>query len=74
MAGGNRTNGTRYFKILDSMDKKDALIIYGGKDIARLEKSLPNLTEGNDYEKMKAKLSNHFILKQNKHIMVGVNF
>ncbi len=31
----------RYFKIKDATDKKDALIIYGGKEIARLEKSLP---------------------------------
>lgn len=39
----------RYFKITDSIDKKDALIIYGGKEIARLEKSLPNPTiEGID--------------------------
>ena len=28
MAGGNRTNRTRYFKIFDPMDKKDALIDY----------------------------------------------
>ena len=32
----------RYFKISDPADKTDALIIYGGKEIARLEKSLPN--------------------------------
>ncbi len=41
----------RYFKISDPVDKKDALIIYGGKEIARLEKGLPNPTEGNDYMK-----------------------
>ena len=33
----------RYFKITEPADKKDALIIYKGKEIARLEKSLPNL-------------------------------
>ena len=57
----------RYFKITEAMDKKDALIIYGGKEIARLEKSLPDPTDGNDYEKLKTKLNNHFIPKQNKH-------
>ena len=31
----------RYFKITDPVDKKDALIIYGGKQVAKLEKSLP---------------------------------
>ena len=57
----------RYFKISDPLDKKDALIIYGGKEIARLEKSLPDPTDGNSYEKLKTKLNNHFIPKQNKH-------
>ena len=33
----------RYFKITEPADKKDVLIIYKGKEIARLEKSLPNL-------------------------------
>ena len=28
----------RFFRINDPRDKKDALIIYGGKEIARLEK------------------------------------
>ena len=28
----------RYFKIHDPFDKKDALIIYGGREIARQEK------------------------------------
>ena len=57
----------RYFKITDPEDKKDALIIYGGKEIARLEKSLPNPTDGNPYEKLKAKLNNHYLPKKNKH-------
>ena len=30
----------RYFKIINPTDGKDALIIYGGKEIARLAKSL----------------------------------
>ncbi|ESO90757.1 hypothetical protein LOTGIDRAFT_163639 [Lottia gigantea] len=32
----------RNFRITDPIDKKDAMIIYGGKEIARLDKSLPN--------------------------------
>ena len=57
----------RYFKITDPTDKKDALIIYGGKEIGRLEKSLPDPMDGNAYEKLKTKLNNYFIPKQNKH-------
>lgn len=59
----------RYFKINDPTDKKDALIIYGGKEIARLEKSLQNPSTGemNEYEKLKSKLNEHFLPKRNKH-------
>ena len=35
----------RYFKITNPQDMKDALIIYGGQEISRLEKSLPNQEE-----------------------------
>ena len=46
----------RYFRITDPLDKKDALIIYGGKEIARLEKSLPDPTDGlNDQVEEEAK-------------------
>lgn len=38
----------RLFKITNLLDKRDALIIYGGKEIARLDKSLPNPTEDLD--------------------------
>ena len=34
----------RYFRITTPVDMKDALIIYGGKAIVRLEKSLPTET------------------------------
>ncbi|CAG2243790.1 unnamed protein product [Mytilus edulis] len=37
----------RYFRITEPADKKDALIIYGGKDISRLERSLRD-EEGED--------------------------
>ena len=32
----------RYFRIISPSDRKDALIIYGGPEIARLEKNLPD--------------------------------
>jgi hypothetical protein len=32
----------RYFRITELIDKKDALLIYGGKEIVRLNKSLKN--------------------------------
>ncbi len=47
----------RYFKITDPIDKKDALIIYGGKEVAKLEKTLPNPETGNPYEKLRIKLN-----------------
>ena len=34
----------RFSRITDPSDKRDALVIYCGKEIARLEKSLPNPT------------------------------
>ena len=62
----------RYFKIINPLDKKVALIIYGGKEISRLEKSLPDPTGEdaeslNEYEKLRKKLNDYFLLKRNKH-------
>lgn len=58
----------RYFGISDPADKKYALIIYGGKEIARLEKILPNPSgELDEYDKLKTKLNNYFTPKRNKH-------
>ena len=64
----------RYFRVNEPSDKKDALIIYGGQEIARLEKSIPdpsgNDASGapyNDYSKLVHKLNNYFKPKQNKH-------
>ena len=54
-------------KITDLIDKKDALIIYGGKQVAKLEKSLPNPEAGNPYEKLRTKLNNHYLPKKNRH-------
>ncbi len=45
--------------------KKDALIIYGGKEVAKLD--LPNSETGNPYEKLRTKLNNHYLPKKNKH-------
>ena len=46
----------RCFKITEALDKKDALIIFGGKEIARLEKNLPNPKDGGtDYDKLRTK-------------------
>ncbi|CAC5368591.1 unnamed protein product [Mytilus coruscus] len=59
----------RYFRITDPEDKKDAMIIYGGKDISRLEKSTPDPVDRrmDVYEKLKKKLNDYFAPKKNKH-------
>ena len=61
----------RYFRISNPIDRKDALIIYGGKEIARIEKSLPDPADPdgdmNDYEKLRKKLNDYFSPKRNKH-------
>ena len=52
----------RFFRITEPVDKKDALLIYGGKVISRLEKNLPNpMGELNEYEKLKRKLNDYFM-------------
>lgn len=58
----------RYFRIMNPMDKKDAMIIYGGQEIARLEKSLPGPVDSIDvYQKLRQKLNDYYIPKRNKH-------
>ena len=61
----------RYFRISSPLDKKDALIIYGGQEIARLAKSLPDPEDSEDvrdvYQKLRKKLNDYFIPKRNKH-------
>ena len=49
------------------MDKKDAMIIYCGNEIARLEKSLPDPEMGDVYTKLCTKLNDHFTPKKSKH-------
>ncbi|PFX13694.1 Protein HEG-like 1 [Stylophora pistillata] len=58
----------RHFKITEPLDKKNALIIYGTKELVRLEKSWQNPTDGgNEYEKLKKKPNDCFMQKKNKH-------
>ena len=61
----------RYFKITSAQDKNDATIIYGGQEIARLARSLPDPEDPNDelgeYKKLQKKLNDYFIPKKNKH-------
>ena len=61
----------RFFRIADPTDRKDALIIYGGSEIARLEKSLPDpedpRRELDSYQKLRVKLNAYFLPKKNKH-------
>ncbi|CAG2232334.1 unnamed protein product [Mytilus edulis] len=59
----------RYFRITEPEDKKDAMIIYGGKEISRLEKSTPDPVDRrmDVYEKLKKKLNDYFAPKKNKH-------
>jgi hypothetical protein len=48
----------RYFRITEPIDKKDALLIYGSKEIVRLNKSLKNerAEELDEYAVLKNKL------------------
>ena len=67
----------RYFRIDDTNDKKDALIIYGGKEVARLAKTLPDPTVKPDYAlqteqldaytRVKWKITDFYTVKKNKH-------
>ena len=57
----------RFFRISDAADKKDAMLIYGGTEIRRLEKSLQDPEEGDVYAKLQSKLNNYFAPKKNVH-------
>ena len=57
----------RFFRISDAADKKDAMLIYGGTEIRRLEKNLPDPEEGDVYAKLQSKLNNYFAPKKNIH-------
>ena len=72
----------RYFRIHAAQDKKDAVMIFGGPEIVRLAKCLPNVTPIREdaepadppvpappldmYTELKNKLDHHFKPRQNK--------
>ena len=66
MAGRTRER-MRFFRISEPEDKKDAMLIYGGAEIRRLEKSLQDPIEGDIYSKLKGKLDNYYAPKKNAH-------
>ena len=57
----------RFFRISNAADKKDAMLIYGGVEIRRLDKSLQDPQEGDDYALLKGKLTDYFAPKKNAH-------
>ena len=61
----------RYFKITSPLDKKDAIIIFGGREIARLAKHLPDPADPHDvldeYKILRKKLNDYFTPKKNMH-------
>ena len=61
----------RYFKITSPLDKKDAIIIFGGREIARLAKHLPDPDDPHDeldeYTILRKKLNDYFTPKKNMH-------
>ena len=59
----------RYFRINTTTDKKDALIIFGGREIAYLEKYLPR-PDGklDEYQKLRKKLNTYFSPRKNKYL------
>ena len=59
-----------YLEINNITDKISALKIFGGPEIKKLIRNLPEAEseEGDDdYRKVKRKLENHFLPKRNKH-------
>ena len=61
----------RYFRITNTQDRVDAIIIYGGEKIRKLIETLPNvptpsIAEPNEYEMIIAKLNNNFTPMINK--------
>ena len=58
-----------YFEIIEIRDRVSALKIYGGKEIKKLARNLPDtapLVGDDDYKKLKRKLDHHFLPKKNK--------
>ena len=58
----------RFFGIETPSDMKDALLIYGGRELVCLEKYLPDAEDSLDeYETLKKKLNDHYVPGINKH-------
>ena len=63
----------RFFKIRDIIDRKDAFLIFGGQEITRLNKWLPDPSgKLDDYEKVKKILNDFYVPKINKHYMQDI--
>lgn len=61
---------TSYFEITEIRDHVNTLKIYGGKEIKKLARNLPEtapVVGDDDYKKLKRKLNNYFLAKKNKH-------
>ena len=58
----------RFFGVESPSDMKDALLIYGGRELSRLEKYLPEpVAKTNEYETVKTKLNEYYVPRVNKH-------
>ena len=61
---------TLYFEKTEIKDKVSALKIYGGSDINKLARALPNhapVAGDSEHRKLKRKLDNRLLPKKNKH-------
>lgn len=56
----------RFFQITENEDKVDALLIYGGEELARMNRCLEDPAEGNCYQKLKSKLNSYYLPAKNK--------
>ena len=58
----------RFFNVKNVSDRKDALLIFGGNEITRLDKWLPDPRgKYDDFEKVKKKLTDYYVPQINKH-------
>ena len=58
----------QYYGIRDPEEKKQAILVFGGREVTICEDSRPDLDNNRDvYERMVEKLNNHFVPRKNKH-------
>ena len=56
----------RYYRINTHNEKKDALLIFGGRELRRLDKYLPDLADNLDeYQKIRKKLNDYHLPRRN---------